>query len=581
MSKPIFLIIFSFLLMSCQEKETKSETTQTEKKEVNTAYMRTNGDSTSTYAEVIHFYKNLAENHESITLTEHYKTDYGEPLHLVEYASESASLNSINILINNGIHPGEPGGIDASMLFFKDLAEGKIELQEDIKIYSIPIYNVGGSHDRNSTWRTNQNGPSEYGFRGNAKNYDLNRDFIKSDSKNSKAFFEIYHKVKPHIFIDTHATNGADYPYVLTHIFTQQNQLGGELSQYMTNRFIPEVKDSLTANNWDSTPYVNVFNRPPDGGFNQFLDSPRYSTGYSSLWNSIGLVIESHMLKSYKERVEGTYAFLEAMTEVSANNAKDIKEKKEKNHEFFQNLEYYPIQYKLDSTSYQILNFKAFQVDTLKSEITGFDRIKYNRDSTYTVDVKYNNKYTATDSIKIPEAYIIPQQWEKIVELLKWNSVTYHRLDKDSIIEVDYYRIADFKTSQSPFEGHYLHSNTKVKTLKGKQEFREGDIVVKTDQRAIRYILETLEPQAVDSYFNWNFFDSVLQQKEHFSTYIFEDMAVELLENNPDLQEKFDKKKDTDKDFSKNWYAQLSWLHKQSKHYEDAHLKYPVYRLMK
>lgn len=580
MTRYLFLFALSFSLIGCQDKSTDKKVTKSEQeKEVDIAYLRSDGDSTSTYEEVIDFYKALANNHSSITMTEHYKTDNGEPLHLIEYVPKTASSNSLNILINNGIHPGEPGGIDASMLLFKDLAEGKIKLEENIKIYSIPIYNIGGAKNRNSHSRTNQNGPAEYGFRGNAKNYDLNRDFIKSDSKNSKAFYEIYHRVEPDIFIDTHATNGADYPYTLTHIFTQQDQLGGDLGQYMKSQFIPEVEDSLVSKEWEATPYVNVFNRPPDGGFQQFLDTPRYSTGYSTLWNSIGLVIESHMLKDYSDRVEGTYAFLKTMAEVGAKNANDIKEKRADNFKHYREIAYYPIQYKIDSTRHRVLNFKAFQADTLKSEVTGFDRLKYNRDSSYTVEVKYNNKFRATDSVKIPKAYIIPQQWENIVELLKWNSVDYQRLSKDTILDVDYYRISDFETSQTPYEGHYLHSNTQVKVFNSKQHFRKGDIIVKTDQRAMRYLIETLEPQAVDSYFNWNFFDSVLQQKEHFSTYIFEDDAAELLKNDEKLKERFEEKKKDDKDFAEDWYAQLNWLHKQSKFYEDAHLKYPIFKL--
>ena len=69
--------------------------------------------------------------------------------------------------------------------------------------------------NRNSTTRTNQNGPESYGFRGNARNYDLNRDFIKSDTKNAKTFAQIFHLVQPDVFIDNHVSNGADYQYIL------------------------------------------------------------------------------------------------------------------------------------------------------------------------------------------------------------------------------------------------------------------------------------------------------------------------------------------------------------------------------
>jgi hypothetical protein len=147
--------------------------------------------------------------------------------------------------------------------------------------------------------------------------------------------------------------------------------------------------------------------------------------------------------------------------------------------------------------------------------------------------------------------------------------------------EVESYLIGDFETKKSPYEGHYMHTKTQVETSFGYQQFRKGDYIIKTNQPAIRYIIETLEPQAPDSFFNWNFFDTILQQKEGFSPYVFEDIAEEILKSNPSLDKEFKQKQKNDKDFSENWYAQLDWIHKHSKYYEKAHRQYPVYRVLK
>ena len=109
--------------------------------------------------------------------------------------------------------------------------------------------------------------------------------------------------------------------------------------------------------------------------------------------------------------------------------------------------------------------------------------------------------------------------------------------------------------------------------------FKKGDYYINTLQPAFRYLIETLEPQAPDSFFNWNFFDTILQQKEGFSPYVWEDKAQQLLSANPKLQIDFNLRKSFDSDFSNNWYAQLDWLHKQSEFYENAHLQYPIYRI--
>ena len=151
--------------------------------------------------------------------------------------------------------------------------------------------------------------------------------------------------------------------------------------------------------------------------------------------------------------------------------------------------------------------------------------------------------------------------------------------DRDTLINVEAYSIEDYETAESAYEGHYLHSNTRVSTSIETVRFRKGDYLVTTFQDGARYLMETLEPSAVDSFFNWNFFDTVLQQKEGFSPYVFEDKAKKLLENDPELKEEFEDKKRSDADFSNSWYSQLDWLHKRSENYEEAHLRYPIFRL--
>jgi len=200
------------------------------------------------------------------------------------------------------------------MLLLRDLAQGAIQAPTNTVIAVIPVYNIGGALQRNSTSRTNQEGPKAYGFRGNARNYDLNRDFIKADTKNAKAFTKIFRALDPELFIDNHVSNGADYQYTLTHLFTQHNKLGGKAGVYLNETLMIRLQEALKAKKWDITPYVNVFNTQPEKGFTQFMDSPRYSTGYTTLYNTLGMMVETHMLKPYKLRVEGTYERYENMS---------------------------------------------------------------------------------------------------------------------------------------------------------------------------------------------------------------------------------------------------------------------------
>ena len=133
------------------------------------------------------------------------------------------------------------------MLLLRDLAQGKIVAPTNTIVAVIPVYNIGGALQRNSTTRTNQQGPELYGFRGNARNYDLNRDFIKADTKNAKAFTKIFRALDPELFIDNHVSNGADYQYTLTHLFTQHNKLGGEAGVYLNEILMPRLQEALKA----------------------------------------------------------------------------------------------------------------------------------------------------------------------------------------------------------------------------------------------------------------------------------------------------------------------------------------------
>jgi len=563
--------------------------TQTERKPVDfqTPFEISSGNETPSYLQVIDFYIQLAKEFAEINIQTIGETDSGYPLHLVTY-NPDGNFNFTKIaeektivLINNGIHPGESDGIDATMVFYRDLAVGKLSGPKNTVIATIPVYNVGGALNRNSATRANQNGPEMYGFRGNAQNYDLNRDFIKADTKNARTFSEIFHLVNPDVFIDNHVSNGADYQYTLTHLFTQHNKLGGKLGEYLHTEMMPQLESKLAKDDWDIIPYVNVFNTVPESGFSQFMDHPRYSTGYTALWNTLGMMVETHMLKPYKQRVEGTYELMVKMLEVVEKDGRKIKELRKNARSRHKNWTYYPVKWTIDTTRTTKLNFKGYEAEMVTSEVTGMPRLKYDRNRPFEKEVTYQNYFIPSDSVKVPKAYVVKKGWHKVIELLESNQIIFDILEKDSIMLVESYKIDSYETRSKAYEGHYPHYNSSVVSNMQEVIFSKGDILIPTDQPGIRYILETLEPAAMDSFFNWNFFDTILQQKEGFSPYVFDDDALEMLKNDPKLREDFEAKRIADENFVQNWYAQLSWLFKQSKYYEPAHMQYPIYRILK
>ena len=580
MKKILLLGVFIFTF-SCNNSS---------KNEVNftTTFEKTNGKETPEYADIIGYYEKLAEEYSQISLFSFGQTDSGEPLHLVVYSEETiynieeiTNSKKNRILINNGIHTGESDRIDASMMLLRDIVQND-SLQKKYKnslITVIPVYNVGGALNRNSNTRANQNGPISYGFRGNARNFDLNRDFIKEDTKNAAAFAEIFHTVNPDVFIDNHVSNGADYQYAITHLFTQHNKLGGNLGLFLENKMRPQLEKKLKEKNIIITPYVNVWGNTPEAGFSQFFDSPRYSTGYTTLFHTLGLMVETHMLKPYKIRVEQTYELLFSALDFTEMNSETIKKLRSKALQEILENNTYPISYIVDKENPTTLNFKGFEATYIDSKVTSGRRLFYDTTKPFEKEIKYYNNFLPEKEIIIPKAYIIRQGWHKIIDRLENNRIAFTPFKKDTTITVEVNHITKYETRKTAYEGHYLHYNTEVSKTTKKVAFKTGDLYISTHQNGVRYLLETLEAEATDSFFNWNFFDTILQQKEGYSAYVFEDKATAFLANNPKIKKLFNEKLTTDNVFAKNSRAQLDFIYKKSPHYETAHLYLPIFKI--
>ncbi|HEX8576931.1 MAG TPA: M14 family metallopeptidase [Flavobacterium sp.] len=552
----------------------------------NTFFEKGNGNQSADYQETIRYFKLLANDFPTVRIQEMGLTDSGEPLHIVIFDADKnfdwqhIHKNKAVFLINNGIHAGEPDGIDATMMLYRDLVLGKITIPKNTVLVNIPVYNIGGALNRNSTTRANQDGPEEYGFRGNARNYDLNRDFIKSDTRNTKSFAQIFHTIYPDVFVDNHVSNGADYQYVLTYIMTQHNKLGTVLGNFLNTEMVPAIVKDLQQKKVEITPYVNVFSATPDKGFVQFLESPRYATGYTSLFNTIGFVTETHMLKKYSQRVKATYDYMVSVIDFTDKNYKRIKQLRLENEQQYQPKSNYTLHWEIDSSKVTTIPFLGFEGSYRKSDVTNGERLFYDRKKPFSKNIPYYKEYKPVKEVVIPKAYIIPKGFWPVLDLLKDNGISFSTIKNDTIIEVERYRISDYKTATSPYEGHYLHRDTKVTAKTEKVKFKKGDYIVPTQQKGVKYLLETLEPEAVDSFFNWNFFDTMLQQKEGYSEYVFEDLATQILKEYPKLKQELAQKMKEDAAFAKSPEAQLDWVYKHSVYYEKTHLQYPVYRLL-
>ncbi len=549
-------------------------------------FEKTNGLQSATYFEAIDWYKNLDKISTKVLVKEMGMTDAGYPLHLVMVSNDGKfdaaqwhKQNKVVILINNGIHPGEPDGIDASMMLVRDIVNNKIKLPNNVALGIIPVYNIGGCLNRNSYSRANQNGPLEYGFRGNAQNLDLNRDFTKNDSRNAKSFAQIFHFLDPQILIDNHVSDGADYQHTMTLLTTQYDKLGADLGGWLKDHFEPQLYNGMAEKKWDMVPYVSFETSSPDKGMMMFYDPPRYSSGYAALFQTIGFIPETHMLKPFKDRVLSTYAFSETVIEKASTNAIELINQQKNARGEVVKQKSFPFKWSIDTSTYSFVNFKGYEQAYKPSEATGLNRMYYDRSKPFTKQIKFYNAFISSNIVEAPDAYIIPQGWHEVIDLLKLNNVKMQQFKNDTLIDVEAYHIDDYKSLPKPYEKH--HKNSAVKVTAGNQKIRflKGDYIIWLNQPANLYLVEMLEPTGDDSFFAWNFFDAILQQKEGYSDYRWDDLAAEVLKNNPDLRTKLEEKKKGDEKFAANGSAQLDFIYKNSPYYEPSHNRYPVFRL--
>lgn len=554
---------------------------------ISTLFEKSKGDKTPDYFEIIEWWQNLDARSGKVKMLTMGMTDAGYPLHLVVISNQGEynfdlihRKNKRVILVNNGIHPGEPDGIDASMLITRDIVINKYKIPDNIVLAIIPVYNIGGCLNRSAFYRVDQDGPEEFGFRGNSQNLDLNRDFIKCDSRDARAFTGVFHLTDPDVFIDNHVSNGADYQHVMTLLTTQHKKLGYAMSDFMEKQFEPGLYSSMKEKGYDLLPYVNSFNDTPESGWPEFWDSPRYGSGYAALWQTFAFVPETHMLKPYNQRVKATYALMQSFITFTSGNSEVIRKLRHETREKVKTATEFPVSWVLNRDSFKEITYRGYESGRKPSEVSGLPRLYYNRNKPFEKKIKIFNDYQVTEVIKKPEAYIIPQGWWKVTELLQLNKVQMTRLKKDTLIEVEVYKIKDYKSLSRQYEMHHLNTDVKISSSLQKMKFRKGDWYIPMNQPANRFLIETLEPHAEDSYFAWNYFDAILSQKEGYSAYAFEDIAAGWIKNDPAFRTMLEQKKATDTSFAGNGRAQLNFVYQQSPYHEPDYLRYPVYRVL-
>jgi hypothetical protein len=494
-----------------------------------------------------------------------------------------ASGNKI-LLIQAAIHPGEPVGKDAGFILFRDMViHGKhIQYLEDLTILFIPILNVDG-HERFGPYnRINQDGPEEMGWRTNALNLNLNRDYLKADSKEIEAFLKLWHEWEPDFFIDTHSTNGGDYQYALTYALDIFGAPDPDLAKWMEQIYLPKVEMKMEADGFPIFPYVSYRSwHDPRSGLRSGVFSPMFSTGYVSELNRPGLLLETHMLKPYPVRVESTLLMILHTLDI-LHHDKQLKEIILEADRYTASPEFrkekFPLRFEITGDSVMV-NFLGVEYTKKESSLSGGYWFIYDSDKPVTYQIPWFNKNRVSYDVRLPEAYIIPVQYKEIIERLRLHGVEMRKLTRETEIEIEAYRFDDVQLSARSTEGRQTAS-FKTITSQKTRTFPEGSVIIPMNQPRARIIAHALEPMAPGSLAYWGFFNSVFERAEYFESYVLEEMAREMLAQDPSLRIGLEKAMEENPAMARNPYAILSWFYEQTPYYDQNHNVYPVGRIM-
>jgi hypothetical protein len=487
------------------------------------------------------------------------------------------------VFIQNSIHAGEMDGKDASLALLRDILVTKKQarLIDRAVLVIVPIYNADGHEHFGRFNRINQNGPEQMGWRANATQQNLNRDYLKADTPETRGFLREWSRWLPDFFVDDHVTDGADYQYDVTFAI----ETDGPASAWVRKTLEPELFRRVTESGHVIAPYLDFVGSTPDTGIVAGASTPRFSTGFAKQQNRPGMLVEMHMLKDYQTRVTGNYELLRALLEVvnrDATKLVDANQRADRDTIARGRAHKRTLALKYEATGEpEPFAFKAYRWKIVHSDISGSDWVQYTHEP-MTITVPRQSTLKVTAEAKIPAAYIVPAQWTEVITRLELHGLRLKRLTREWTGEVESYRCATPQWQALPFEGHHValwHGSEKTSSctpVQEKMSFPAGSVVVPMDQRAARIAMQWLEPLGPDSALQWGFFDSIFEQKEYGEDYVLERLARSLLAGDPKLKAEFELKIASDAKFAASPHERLNWFLRRSPWWDQRIGLYPV-----
>ncbi len=546
-----------------------------------TPFEASGGERTPRYDVTLAFLRRLAEASPELRLVSLGRSGEGRELWMAIVARGGAStpealrrLGKPVLLLQAGIHAGEIDGKDAGLMLLRDVlaTRTRTALLDQASLLFVPIFNVDGHERVSTTNRINQRGPAEMGWRTNARNLNLNRDYAKADTTEMRAMLRALGEWTPDLYVDVHVTDGADYQYDVTYGWDAGDNHSPAITRWLDTRLRPAVDHELEAQGHIPGPFVQVNDDlDPGKGFVDWIADPRYSNGYGSARHLPTILVENHSLKPYNQRVLGAYLFIESCLRALGSDPDGLRAAVAEDaarRPTNVTLAWKATQQKLDFA------FKAVEWRLVPAPVAGGQRIEYlGRPKTITVP-----RFAMAPSVQVrrARAYWIPAAWSDVIERVKLHGIRVEELQAPRSLELERYRLEDPRLGE-PFEGR-VPVTASVRLEPGTESFAPGSVRVPTDQPLGDLAALLLEPQSPDSFFQWGFFQSSLQLTEYFEAYVVEPLAERMLAEDAALKAEFEQKLLAEPEFAKSPDARLRFFYLRSPYADARYRVYPVAR---
>jgi hypothetical protein len=487
---------------------------------------RTNFTETSTYDDVVQFMEAVAKASPQIHLTTFGRTTEGRALPLAVVGAPAATPDAVRatgklrVHIQGNIHGGEVEGKESAQMLLRDLAQGRhAEWLQSMVLIIAPIYNADGNERFGLRNRGSQHGPvGGMGQRPNAQGFDLNRDHMKLDSPEARAFARLMNDYDPHVSMDLHTTNGTRHAYHITYAPPLNPATDPGIIDLLRGDWLPSVTKTIKSKyDWDYYYYGNLGGAGGGRGGGQggerawrtFDHRPRFNNNYIGLRNRFAILSEAYSYATFQDRIVATSRFVEEVVAFAHANAAKIRQIVEAADA--KTIVGTELSLRAEMHNTGTIEILMGETRDDPHPVTGHTmqlRVEGVRNPEQVSDY---STFRSTESTRVPSFYYIPPSLAVPLERLAVHGVRMTAVLEPEKIQVEEFQITESTAAPRPFQGRNERTLTGT-WVPAERELPAGTLRVDMSQPLARLAFYLIEPRSDDGLVNWALMDDVLEE---------------------------------------------------------------------